>query len=607
MSGDDPMVLRGVRDTQLLESLELLSGGAYFAVDRDQNVVAFSPEMERITGLRAPDVVGRHCLNAFRCSRCLQRCHVFEHGHVGPAEVEIYRSDGTPLRVIKTARAVRDDEGSVVLAIEHIRPVGEAPPARPTAGAEQALDGLLRVLGRVFLLVDEDMRVRRASAGICELLACDAAALEGSPIDTVVHDDLFEQGSPLRTALLAGERREGLRATLVAADGATLPVSLSASRVDAATRSLLGPLGGARELYLVLIRPEPSPSPLGTAGSEPFCGMVGRSPKMHALFRLITQLEGNDARVLITGESGTGKELVARAIHAHSSRVDGPFVPLNCGALPADLLESELFGHVRGAFTGAIKDKAGRFELADGGTLFLDEVGDMPLALQVKLLRVLEDGIFERIGDPRPRRADVRVISATNVDLAAAVGAKRFREDLYYRLRVVPIRVPALRERREDIELLTLHLLDRIGRRRGRALRLSPGVMRDLLAWRWPGNVRELENALEYATAVCDGQTIHRTDLPAEIPTADESGFAAVTRDGDVTDSLRSSAQPTRIATDADSPGPANRASIAADSDEAARIRAALEATHYKKQAAAELLGVSRWTLWRKMKEHGLA
>ncbi len=295
---------------------------------------------------------------------------------------------------------------------------------------------------------------------------------------------------------------------------------------------------------------------------------------MAAIFRLIENLRDSDTSVLLTGESGTGKEVVARALHAHSHRRNGPFVAVNCGALPADLLESEMFGHVRGAFTGAVRDRIGRFELAAAGTLFLDEVGDLPLPLQVKLLRVLQERSFERVGESTTRKSDARIIAATNVDLAREVAAGRFREDLYYRLRVVPIQIPPLRDRREDIEPLTRALLARVAARQGRIVRLSPNALRSILAYSWPGNVRELENALEFAVAVSRRETILPDDLP---PNVLEAGGQA--------------AKPTEGA--------------AAD-PESDRLLQVLEAHRWHREAAARALGISRTTLWRRMREAGL-
>jgi transcriptional regulator with GAF, ATPase, and Fis domain len=263
-------------------------------------------------------------------------------------------------------------------------------------------------------------------------------------------------------------------------------------------------------------------------------------------------------------------------------------VPVNCGALPGELLESELFGHVRGAFTGAVRDRTGRFELAAGGTLFLDEVGDLPLPLQVKLLRVLQERTFERVGESRSRTSDARIIAATNLDLRRAVQEGRFRDDLYYRLRVVPIEIPPLRERRDDIEPLARHLLFRVCGRHDRSLRLAADALRAILDYPWPGNVRELENALEYAVAVCKGQTIHAADLPVEMLHA---------------------AEPVRSRGWTDLPFPtaaitaATAATAATAVDERQHLQTALAAHHWRRDATARALGISRTTLWRKMRE----
>ncbi|MCK9463310.1 MAG: sigma 54-interacting transcriptional regulator [Proteobacteria bacterium] len=251
---------------------------------------------------------------------------------------------------------------------------------------------------------------------------------------------------------------------------------------------------------------------------EKFHGMVGVSAAVRDVFDAIKAVGASDYPVLITGESGTGKELVASAIHQEGTRAGGPFVPVNCGALPLTILESELFGHVRGAFTGAIRDKKGRFELAHGGTLFLDEVGELSPEVQVKLLRVLQERRIERVGGEQPIAIDVRIISATNRDLRAMVAKGRFREDLFYRLCVVPIHLPPLRERREDIPYLVEHILQRVSAETGRRIRaVDDAALELLLAHPWPGNVREQINALQFAAIHCDGEVVRAEHLPLEI------------------------------------------------------------------------------------------
>ena len=248
--------------------------------------------------------------------------------------------------------------------------------------------------------------------------------------------------------------------------------------------------------------------------------MVGRSPAIQEAFRTIERLAKSSATVLISGESGTGKELAARAIHDLSNRSDQPFVPVNCGAIPRDLIESELFGHEKGSFTGAADRRIGRFEAASGGTLFLDEIGELEASLQVKLLRALQERVVERVGSSEPIPIDLRILAATNRDLEAEVAAGRFRSDLYYRVNVVPLVLPPLRERREDVALLADTFLARNAETRelpGPTPQLSDQAHRALLEYSWPGNVRELENAIEHGIAMTDGETIEVAELPLSV------------------------------------------------------------------------------------------
>ena len=256
--------------------------------------------------------------------------------------------------------------------------------------------------------------------------------------------------------------------------------------------------------------------------------IVGRSHEMQAVYDQIYTVSKSNTSVLIQGETGTGKELVAQAIHYNSERARGPFIKVHCAALPESVIESELFGHVRGAFTGAVSDRKGRFELAHGGTLFLDEVGDIPQTIQIKLLRVLQEREFERIGDTRTRRVDVRLIAATNRDLTEMVEQGEFRRDLFYRLHVFPIYVPPLRKRKTDVPLLADFFLERYAQDSGKAIRrLSSAVIDMLLSYHWPGNVRELESCIERAVLVADGGVIHPHHLPPTLQTAEASGSVA--------------------------------------------------------------------------------
>jgi two-component system NtrC family response regulator len=250
------------------------------------------------------------------------------------------------------------------------------------------------------------------------------------------------------------------------------------------------------------------------AGRDDLKNLVGMSPKMERLFASVRKVADTEATVLITGESGTGKELVARAIHSLSSRKSAPFIAINCAAIPRDLLESELFGHTKGAFTGAVKDRVGKFQLADRGTLFLDEVGDLPVELQPKLLRALQERIVEPLGGSKAQKIDVRVVAATNQDLEGAIADGSFREDLYYRLSVIPIHLPPLRERKEDIPLLVRHFTNKFGQAN---VTFTKGTLDALATYSWPGNVRELENAIERLLIMRRGDEIGQDDLPGKI------------------------------------------------------------------------------------------
>ncbi len=606
-----------------LRVLSELAGTGFFEVDAERNVVAVTPEIERITGFPPSEVLGRSCLSLLRCPSCLKRCGLKQDGRIEGARLTIYRRDGGELDVERAGLALRDETGAFRGGVETLRPAA----GRGCAAAPPELDSLLGSLGRSYVVADEGMRILGISTSLAAQLGTTAEELRGQPVESILGSDLFGEGAALRSAVLAGKRREGWRAVLRPAEGPELAVSLSVGPVD--REDHCGRLGARA---MIMIRPEADAD--GAEEDIPsFGGIVARSAAMHRIFRLIELLRDTDATVLITGESGTGKELVARALHATSHRSNGPFVAVNCAAIPTELLESEIFGHVRGAFTGAVRDKPGRFELANGGTLFLDEIGDLAPALQAKLLRVLQEHAFERVGDTRTRNVDVRVLAATHVNLGRAVAEHRFREDLYYRLRVVPIDIPPVRERREDLPVLVRYLLQRLALRRGRSLRLSPAASRALLTYDWPGNVRELENALEYATTVCEGQTVHLTDLPAEIaqapagpaepvPTAPAADFPTAIFRAPPPAETRAAAPPASVpgapaqpapapALPAPPPPPAARAPFTVSltpeqAVEAARIRAALDQARWRRDEAAAALGMSRTTLWRKMKEYRL-
>jgi PAS domain S-box-containing protein len=353
------------------------------------------------------------------------------------------------------------------------------------------------------------------------------------------------------------------------ADGSTLRATRSARAFFTPSGTFAGAVG--------VLRPEAETRDDSELGEhiEVFHGLVTRDFAMKQALQIVRNVAATEATVLVRGESGTGKELVARALHEESPRRARPFLAINCAALSPSLLESELFGHVRGAFTGAVKDHSGLFRRADGGTLFLDEVAEMPLELQAKLLRALQDKSFIPVGGDRPIRVDVRIVAATHQSLREAVKEGRFREDLMYRLRVVPIFLPPLRARRDDIGLLLRQNIDRHNRKGPRHIgRIEPEALRLLLDYPWPGNVRELQNVVEYAFAVGRGDSLGPGDLPPEF--REQPSLAP------------------------------NREAPTVPLDEAARIREALKRAEGRIDDAAKLVGMSRATFWRKRKKYGV-
>jgi DNA-binding NtrC family response regulator len=322
------------------------------------------------------------------------------------------------------------------------------------------------------------------------------------------------------------------------------------------------------------------------AGRSVYGHIIGESKAIRDVFRLVDKVAASDSTVMIYGESGTGKELIARAIHHRSPRCHKPLIPVNCGAIPEELLESELFGHEKGAFTSAIRTRVGRFELADGGTIFLDEIADMSPKLQVKLLRVLQEHKFERIGGAKTLSVDIRVITATNKNLRHAVQEGRFREDLFYRLNVIPVTVPPLRERRTDIPLLVGHFLKRFKETKGGGVQgIDPDAMEKMVHYAWPGNIRELENIIERMVILADGDILTMEDLPGRIseakPPTPSGAVPRVTEDGVDFNQM-------------------------VEDFENQLIEQALELAGGVKNQAAKLLNLNRTTLVEKMKKKGM-
>ena len=368
---------------------------------------------------------------------------------------------------------------------------------------------------------------------------------------------------------------------LVHRSGHMVPVVKNARVVKDTDGSIVGVVETITDMTdLIEAREKNREAGIKLAETHRFSNIIGKSRQMRDIYASIVAAAKSDATILIQGESGTGKELVAGAIHYNSDRSDGPLVSVNCSALSESLLESELFGHVRGAFTGAHKERTGRFEEADGGTIFLDEIGDISPFIQLKLLRTLQERQIERVGESKKRKVDFRIIAATNKDLLSLVREGIFREDLYYRLKVYPIHLPPLRHRREDIPLLVRHFITLFHDKTCRQIAdVSGETLKMLMSYPWPGNVRELKNAVEHAFVVCGDRTIALSDLPVEITRLPASAPAAPARPGQNT-GKRTAVRLTKT-----------------------ELISVLSACDWNKSAAARRLGLSRVSIWKYMKK----
>ncbi len=541
-------------------------------------LVVVSPEREilymnepacRLCGVELDQVRGRPCLEVIECPNCACTCRLFKEGEVRDLTVAVYDSQGNKHSMLKNADVLKDSQGRVVGGIEVMKDITSEVDERRQKEArveavfreKKRMETLLRNLPvGVFTLRATDLEVLSCSERMADITGYSRNVLIGSNFQTLFQLDEDSSFPKDLDALTAG----ALPLLLRTRGGAARRVELRFERCRHSAGELLG-----------VLRDLDGNGDLDQPRREftDFHGMVTASNRMMGVFRLLEKAAETDASVLLQGETGTGKELLARALHRLSQRRNAPFKALNCATLRGELLLSSLFGHEKGAFTGASARKQGKLEAAGGGTLFLDEIHEMPFEHQSVLLRVLEEGSFERVGGNTSIELRARVVCATNTDLQRAVDEGRFRRDLYYRVNVFPIEVPPLRERSEDIALLVRYFARRKARDLGETVRaVDAEVLQALQRHPWPGNIRELKNVVEYLHFVSE-ETIRVAHLP---------------------EALRSLAH-------APAPTPFDPSD-----DERARILRALEDARFNKTEAAAALGINRTTLWRKTRRLGI-
>ncbi len=544
-------------------------------IDADRRLIALNEPAQALTGTVEAAAGGRRCGEILRSEICgTERCpfeRSFSRGEtVTTFNIMACDAAGVQTPICINTSPLKNAEGEVVGVVETIRVVTHINRLIEELREQRnKVQAVLDSIAEGVVTVDREGRITSLNRTAERILDRAPEAVIGRVARDHLPPEICGQDSPLQESLRTGRSVRNQEMTVATPRGKSIPLSVCTGPFRDEDGTTLGAVCTFRDLREIEHIAEER------RHRAPFLGIVGNHPRMREIFDLVEMIKDSDSTVLLQGESGTGKGLFARALHCLSPRERHPFVKVSCAALPETLLESELFGHERGAFTGAIKERKGRFELADKGTIFLDEIGDLSSTVQVKLLRVLQEQQFERLGGNETIQVDVRVIAATHRDLHQLMREGKFREDLFYRLNVIPIHIPAVRERKADIPPLVEFLLDRFAAKsKGRTLTISPRAMAILMDHRWPGNVRELENALEHAVVCSRGPVIEPEALPRSILMGRKDPGA------------KESTPSTQ-----DSPGA-----------EREQLLRALEASRWSRSLAAARLQIDRTTLWRKMR-----
>ena len=551
---------------------------AVFLVDLDCRIQFANRAAQRLTGFALDDLIGLLCEGIF-CSQLLRKEHCLIRNALHKGEelknhrCYIRTKSGEELPVSINASPIFDEAGHVTGGLVSVRDLCETEKINAELVREKLhRDAILSSLNEALYTIDQDWHITSFNRAAEEITKYRAEEVLGRHCYEVLRANVCANACPVKETFERGVNVKDRDIIILDRFGVQKEVKVNTGILALSGQPPMGAVVSMRDLsYFNHLRQS-------LESRAQFMGIVGKNKKMLEIYQLIEEIADSPSTVLIQGESGTGKELVANAIQQLSSRKDKPFIKVNCSVFPETLLASELFGHVKGAFTDAHRDRKGRFEMANGGTIFLDEIGEASPAVQIKLLRVLQEKEFERVGGTETIKVDVRVIAATNQDLQKAVREKRFREDLYYRLNVIPIYLPPLRERKDDIPLLIDYFMEKFRLITKKEINdISDEALDMLMSYDYPGNIRELENAIEYAFARTKDNQITVEKLPLTI---------------------RQHASH-RI-------GNHSAANYSAADPEYVRIRQALEKHRWNREEAAAALGISRTTLWRKMKRYNL-